>query len=318
MLPAFSRARNNVARRIDSQNEANLTCKLPMYEAVASYCRETRVRDADVLELMRLANSDPATATEILVLANSPASVYCAKIYSLPDAVAVLGSELTASVIVRLANWTTGPRKFDPEALHRIWAHGIAAAVIGREISSSLAIPKAVGYAVGLLHDVGRLGLLSASPAEYSALASNSLATTAEALECEEKLLGMDHCKAGHWLTGTWGLPPAFANAAVMHHGEGRADRAEAGSLAAIACQIAERIGYSESAAEVRCDSEDTAEVAERLRGRFNVDLDRLRHEIQQTIWFFDSRIPQRPRAGDDEGEPRREESAVLETRCHT
>ena len=302
MLPTFNRARNNVAHRIGFPNEANLTCKLPMYEAVASYCRETPMRDVDVLELMRLANSDPALATEVLVLANSPASVYCAKIYSLPDAVAVLGAELTASLIVRLSNWSSGPRKFDPEVLRPIWAHGLAAAVIGREISTALSIPKTVGYAVGLTHDVGRLGMLSASPAEYSALASHPHASSADMLDCEQKLLGMDHCRAGHWLAGTWGLPPAFANASARHHFEGQADCAETGSLAAIACQVAGRIGYPEFPAAAPADDEDAETLSARLRRRFNVDLDKLRREIQQTIWFFDSRPPEWTETMPDEG----------------
>lgn len=294
MLPTFSRARNNVPRRIGFPNEANLTCKLPMYAAVADYCRDSSVRGADFFELMRLANSDPALAAEILVLANSPASVYCAKIYSLPDAVAVLGSELTASLIVRLSNWSCGSRGFDPELVRPIWAHALAAAVIGREISTALSIPKAVGYALGLTHDVGRLGMLSASPAEYSALASHPNASPADMLECEQKLLGMDHCKAGHWLAGTWGLPPAFANAAGTHHFQQRADGAETGSLAAIACHVAEHIGYPESPAAVSSDDgeEEAESLAEQLQTRFNVDLDKLRREIQQALWFFDSRVP--------------------------
>ena len=79
-----------------------------------------------------------------------------------------------------------------------------------------------------------------------------------------------------------------------------------------MACRIAENIGYPELPAVAEAD-EDAGELADGLHTRFNVDLDKLRHEIRQAIWFFESRPPEWPEAEQDEDEPRRESGATME-----
>jgi hypothetical protein len=42
--------------------------------------------------------------------------------------------------------------------------------------------------------------------------------TAANLLHRERSIFGMDHCEAGGWLAGNWGLPGVIGQAAATHH----------------------------------------------------------------------------------------------------
>lgn len=95
----------------------------------------------------------------------------------------------------------------------RYWRYTLACAVCCQEIALPGEENRLIAYVAGLLHDIGRLGLIHAYPDKYANLltlidrmfrenvAFNLLAR-------EEMLFGMDHFATGSWLASTWGLPP--------------------------------------------------------------------------------------------------------------
>jgi HD-like signal output (HDOD) protein len=65
-------------------------------------------------------------------------------------------------------------------------------------------------YLAGLLHDVGRLFLLSAAPDQYDVFFSSP--DTNELLEVEQRLLGITHIQAAATIVERWNLDSFFAD----------------------------------------------------------------------------------------------------------
>jgi HD-like signal output (HDOD) protein len=101
-------------------------------------------------------------------------------------------------------------------------------------------------YTVGLLHDLGRLGLLLSGGPRYAELLAAEVAGVSEAIEQETALCGMNHCDAGALLALTWGFPEILQVAMVEHHGNRAVSSGSPVGLVQIACRMADWLGFAE------------------------------------------------------------------------
>jgi putative nucleotidyltransferase with HDIG domain len=101
--------------------------------------------------------------------------------------------------------------------LRAFWKHSLSAAVMAREIAEKTGYPQVEeAYLGGLLHDVGRLALLSTAPDAY---ALNFLARDDELLcAAEQSTLNITHTEAGAWLIERWNLDSFMADGVLYHH----------------------------------------------------------------------------------------------------
>ncbi len=86
---------------------------------------------------------------------------------------------------------------------------------MAEKIAPCLGIAPDVAYSAALLHDIGRLGLMAAYPAEYSALLQAAVAkfrTAAEfkMTEYERSIFGLDRFAAGDMAGAAVDLPKEF------------------------------------------------------------------------------------------------------------
>ena len=88
--------------------------------------------------------------------------------------------------------------------------------MIARELAKKMSYPHSEeAYLAGLLHDAGRLALLSAAP-EYAA---NFAALDDEHLcSVEMSSMGVTHAEAGAWLIERWNLDSFMADSVRYHH----------------------------------------------------------------------------------------------------
>ena len=102
--------------------------------------------------------------------------------------------------------------------MRRLWKHSIATAVIGEALAPTYGALKESASIAGILHDLGRIGLIAAYPDRYSHLVTASYDHNAAVLEEERTQFGLDHCAAGAKLTKAWRLPAIFRDVTGSHH----------------------------------------------------------------------------------------------------
>jgi HD-like signal output (HDOD) protein len=136
------------------------------------------------------------------------------------------------------------------QALERCWRHTLASAILCRELAQTAGLPGDRAYSFGLLHDIGRLGLLVAYPHSYDRLLQAASRDSASLLDLEKKQFGMDHCEAGRHLAEEWQLPPEFRLIAGGHHDPPPGAPFDALKLVHLACRLADALGYSVAASQ--------------------------------------------------------------------
>jgi len=174
--------------------------------------------DVDVRLVVRWIQSDPAFAGEILRVANSALFGFSGQIRSVHHATLTLGFDFVKALAL-----TVGLRAYVKSAmklpiLRRCWTHSLACAVVSQEIAAACFQKGDEAYTAGLLHDIGRLGLLAAYPVEYANLLNVAVEYSFDILHCERELFDIDHCQAGAWLAEQWKLPPEVGAIVAHHH----------------------------------------------------------------------------------------------------
>jgi putative nucleotidyltransferase with HDIG domain len=217
--------------------------KLPPFAPVViSLLRLFDRDDVKIESAASLVESDPAIASELLGLANSPLFGSRGGITSPALAIGLLGIERTKSLATTLAMRSLMQGAPRTAVVRRLWIHNIATAAIAQEFAAAFGVPSDLAHIAGITHDLGRMGLLAAHPAEYTQLALAAHDTEPDIRAQEQAQFGMDHCRAGALLAKAWGLPPALRRTAECHH-EPSANR-DLFSLVHLSCRLADDLMF--------------------------------------------------------------------------
>lgn len=172
-----------------------------------------------VVELADLVSEDVALSTQVLRMANSAYFGRERSVLGLTSAAARLGTRLLRSLVLtaELYGGFALPRSYDGQ-MEEFQRHS---ALVAR-IASSLE-PRAAwkddAFSAGLLHDVGKLVLLSRLTRRYENIRAAALESGRELHEMETQELGAHHGAIGACLLGMWGLPSTILEAVHGHHG---------------------------------------------------------------------------------------------------
>lgn len=161
--------------------------------------------------------SDPATASNILKLANT--AFYNAKTGSIRQAMMYIGLINVKNII--LSNAVFGNDGLDPATRDVHWEHvrltnqllnAFYIEVLGKRLDNNLS-------AVGLLHDIGSLVLMSNFPKAYDTVVKCVQKNPKlNFRDVEKELIGFNHELIGGHLLDFWGLPYPLIEVALMHH----------------------------------------------------------------------------------------------------
>jgi HD-like signal output (HDOD) protein len=220
---------------------------IPAFPAVALRVLDlVSHEDADFDFLAREIASDATLSAQVLSLANSALFGLQTEISTVQQAVLRLGAQRVQSLVmsVSVANYSRAALR--TEAFQRCWLHTIATAVLSREIAAAAgAREPEQAYSLGLLHDIGRLGLLVAWPDDYDAMLRKADRNVMSLLDLERQLFTMDHCELGRRLIEQWKLPREFIVVAGRHH-DPSAGATEMDSLriAHLSCRLADALEF--------------------------------------------------------------------------
>ncbi|OWW20492.1 HDOD domain-containing protein [Noviherbaspirillum denitrificans] len=175
--------------------------------------------NAGIPALATLISRDAGMTSRILTVAGSPAFRRARVAPSLEQALITIGMNMVKTLLIseavfQLFGSFSVRRSTD---LRGFWIHSLSAAINAREIAKRMDYPRLEeAYLAGLLHDVGRLALLSAEPEQY---APHFHANDDAALCAQEKdLLQMTHAEAGGWIANRWQLDSFIADSIRFHH----------------------------------------------------------------------------------------------------
>ena len=241
--------------------------------------------DIDVNEIVRLVQSDAALAAETLAYVNSAMFSLRESVTDLHHAITVLGANHTKSLATTLAMRSMLKTSPKPAVVRRIWQHSIATSVIAAELAPAYGINPHLANTAGVLHDVGRVGLL-AQNSDYAQLVLSVCDDVPAILQAERDLCALDHCDVGNYLGHAWKLPDVFRDVASKHH---RA-QAEPGMVGLInlACSLADDLTFAAIAHRAALPLEErlVCSVPESLRedvkSRWAGAEDRIRQRVSQ------------------------------------
>ncbi len=176
--------------------------------------------NVDFNEVTRVLQADPGFAAEILTLANSALYAGYSQVHTVMRALVVLGIDRVKTLTMTVAMRAFMRSMNQTADLQDCWSHSRACALLGEELAGSYDISRDRAYTGGLMHDLGRFGLLAGSSREYEILLARPFDTPAQVLEAEREQFGFDHCQAGELLARTWRLPSSLSVVTGSHHAE--------------------------------------------------------------------------------------------------
>ena len=260
---------------------------LPPFPPVATRILEVLSQDDAVLkQLAELIRMDAAFTAEVLRLANSAAFGFASKVDNVARAIILLGTERVKALTmtVALGMYTKAAKK--DQVMRNCWLHSLAAAFLADDLAAACGLSKDQSYTAGLLHDIGRLALLVAYPAEYTNMAAVAQENSIEVCEVERGMFDIDHCQAGVWLATEWNFPEELLDAIGNHHNAPNTLERDLGWLVRLSCRMADSLGFqavtpiqAEPFEEIRAElpasalrrlPEDPQEVTSRIQAKIS------------------------------------------------
>jgi len=237
-------------------------------------------------QLSEVISTDPAFASELLTIANSP--LYAPRIpaRSVLEAIYRLGTRHIQGLCLTVASRTYLGRALNLPAMKRMWNHNLATALIAEQLAIVFRMNKDDAYTGGVMHEIGRLAMAAIKPQEYAALLSTFVGTADSILDAERALFGFDHCEAGMNMVESWNLPDHFDAMVARAHGQvDRTQPWEMADLVHLSCQMATTVGFSAfPGCEIVAFADLLAELPEWEASHFHADVESLTTDVGDRI----------------------------------
>ena len=173
----------------------------------------------DVHEIVRLLTHDPSFTVEVLKRCNSAYFTGAKPADDMFEAVTRLGLQEIYSIVLAMFAMSAILKDGAGANSHVeiLWRHSVAVAVAAGVIAEETREDHATAFTAGLLHDIGKVVLVSANKDRYAQAVLDAGLFRRPILATEKHLFGFDHCEVGARLLIRWELPPNIV-AAVRHH----------------------------------------------------------------------------------------------------
>jgi putative nucleotidyltransferase with HDIG domain len=175
--------------------------------------------NVDINGLAKKVAQDQALTAKTLRFANSPFYGAPSKVTTIQQAISLMGMQGVRHLITAAAISGCFPDNgcvgFDVNAF---WQHSMATAVCAKVLARHLHLNQDIAFTVGLLHDIGRLVLVTRFTRYYEAVIAYRAEHDCYLQEAERAVLGLDHVLAGNELALRWNLSEAIQHAIAGHH----------------------------------------------------------------------------------------------------
>lgn len=172
-------------------------------------------------QLGSLIEQDMVLSGNVLRLVNSAAYGRRTEVLAISKAIALLGVNKLRNLVLTLsvANMWRSVKLDHEWSLERFNAHELATAILCDIIAQRVELSFAEGaFLAGLLHDLGKLLVVMASPADHLDIEAQVARTGGSSREAERLILGTDHAALSADALAIWKLPLELQNAVRDHH----------------------------------------------------------------------------------------------------
>lgn len=256
--------------------------------------------------------TDPALSGRLIKRANAADLANYCESRTVLQAVAALGLDRTREVSVTIATAGYVSAAAKTATLRPCWHHTLACALIASELARYCGLRPAELYTSALLHDIGRLALLTAHPAKYEAVLSAADGGSEDLKEIERRQFGVDHVQAGEWLARQWDLPKTIVDVIVQVYQPASGALNEV-SLVQVACRLADFLGFRVNGSSASPDLEEiTAPLPEWAAARLRAQLPTLKAAVLKEIELSESRDDSQKKAASEDGGRAEEAAATI------
>jgi diguanylate cyclase (GGDEF)-like protein len=193
----------------------------PVFPAVAIKILDLASQtDYDAQVLRSLVESEPALASRILKIINSPFFGLPRPIAAIGRAIQLLGVRPLRSVVLGYSLASLQGERRQNGIVQEYWSSSITGGVIARELSIRLGRPEPEDdFAAALMRDVGSLFLDRVHGSAYSALRNEAQETWwNDQLSLERGRLAVDHAEASAFYLERLHLPATMVESVRRHH----------------------------------------------------------------------------------------------------
>lgn len=175
--------------------------------------------DEDIDKITSVIEADQAMTSRILRIANS--AFYSVKTASIKQAIVYLGYSNIKNIVLTTTLFDN--KNLSPHEKEPLWNHSNLCNRILHMLYRNLLDSKLqdVTATAGLLHDIGKVFLLTNFPEEYSLINREMKRETlplCKVKDLEEEYIGISHQEVGAYLLDWWELPLPVVEAALFHH----------------------------------------------------------------------------------------------------
>ncbi|MBV6459693.1 MAG: hypothetical protein HONBIEJF_02845 [Fimbriimonadaceae bacterium] len=194
-----------------------------MPHAVMKLLEVTNNERTTASDIEKIVFEDQALAARLLAITNSAAFGLPGRVDSVARAVVILGFQRVRSVAMSLAAMSIfkskTPRVREEQML--LWRHSFGTAAAAKAIARHRAFSAEdaeLAYLGGLMHDLGKLFLLTYFEAPYFAIKERAKSSLEEA-KFEVGVFGNDHSTIGMQLSKSWNFPLSLVHTIGKHEG---------------------------------------------------------------------------------------------------
>lgn len=178
-----------------------------------------------------IASKDPAISAKLLQLSNSAFFGFSHKVFSVDEAVQLIGVNVIQSLAMAVPIFSAFSRSKCPGfPIDQIWEHSVQTALIARRLATTYLDDPFLGeqaFCAGMLHDLGKLILADGLAQVYGGILQEARTRQTPLCHLERLHLQATHAEVGGYVLALWGLPMPLVEAVANHHQPGRSGTQE-------------------------------------------------------------------------------------------
>jgi putative nucleotidyltransferase with HDIG domain len=176
---------------------------------------------SSIREISLVVEADQSIAMKILRLINSSFYGLSRSVYSVQQAIVLLGSNTLKNILITASVFQALGKKSGEAGLNReaFWQHAIGCAMIARCLDDKINSGKEEeGFIGGIIHDIGKVVLDQYFHDKLLAILRQVRRQDMSFYQAEMELLGVSHAEIGAKLAEYWYLPANLVEVIAQHH----------------------------------------------------------------------------------------------------